>query len=141
MKNSFLVIACFILIAGTLSSCGIKDVQKKVEDLVVQVMTDGVWLVTKYEEGTDDQTTLFQSWESQFFDNRTCTVKNIVSGVVVPGTWDGSYANQTMTGYFGNQLPINKMNGTWKIIRSSYTVGEFQREVNGVTHKLTITKK
>ncbi|WP_207492410.1 hypothetical protein [Aridibaculum aurantiacum] len=140
MKQFLLVVAgaFFMMIAP---SCSKDKMQQKVEDLVVQVMIDGVWKVTKYEEGTDDQTALFTDWESQFFENRTCKAKNIVTNVEVPGTWEGSYATQTMTGNFNNHPPINKLNGTWKIIRSNYTVGEFSRELNGVVYKLSIQKK
>lgn len=132
-------VVLLLLLVVNFSSCIKEQVQKKVEDLVVQVMVDGVWEVSKYQEDTTDMTAPFVGWECRFLENRTCTATK--GSTIVSGTWDGSYADQTMSGHFGNIEPLIRMNGTWKIIRSTYTTGQFERLVNGKVFKLEIKKK
>ena len=139
MRNAFYLLM-LLTFAGQFASCTKEQIQQKVEDMVVQVMVDGVWVVSKYEEGGQDLTASLQGWECQLYENRTCTAKK--DGVTINGTWDGSYANQPMTGNFGVAPPLNKMNGTWQIKRSTYTTGQFERtDGNGVLYKLEIMKK
>ena len=137
----YLMVVTVAFLATIFPSCSKEKIEQKVEDIVVQVMTNGVWLVTHYQEGNDTLTAQFANWESQFFENKTCTAKNTATNAVINGTWDGSYSSQTMTGNFGNSAPVNKMNGIWKIIRSTYTVGQFTKFENGKEYKLNIMKK
>lgn len=127
-----------VIVGVQLSSCSKEQIQQKVEDMVVQVMVDGVWIVTKYEENGTDMTALLQGWECQFYENRTCTAKK--GGATINGTWDGSYTNQTMTANFASP-PLDKFNATWQIKRSTYTTGQFERTENGVVYKIEIMKK
>ncbi len=141
MIKNFVVAAMALSIAMSITSCTKEKIEQKVEDIVVQVMVDGVWIVTNYQEGTDNYTSQFAGWESQFFEDRTCVARKPSTGTIVNGTWEGSYSAQSMMGNFNNVAPINKLNGTWKIIRSTYTVGQFSRMESGKEYKLEITKK
>lgn len=138
MKKKFYVFILFAF-AAQLAGCSKEQIEKKVEDMVVKVMVDGVWVVTKYMEDSTDLTSELLGWECQFYENRNCTAKK--DGITIHGTWDGSYANQTMTGNFGNNPPLNKMNGVWQIKRSTLTTGQFERTGNGVFYRLEIQKK
>jgi hypothetical protein len=134
------VIGIVVLTVLTISSCSKKQVEQKVEDLVVQVIVDGTWILTKYVEGTNDMTSTFSGWECKFNADRTCEATN--GTLKYKGSWDGSAATQSFTVSFdAGAEPLTKLNGTWKIVKSNYTFGQFKQTKNGVDYQLEITKK
>jgi hypothetical protein len=134
------VIGMAVLAVITMGSCVKKQVEQKAEDLVVQVIVDGSWILTKYVEGTTDMTSTFSGWECKFYEDRTCDATN--GTTKYRGTWDGNAATQSFTVSFkpGTE-PLTKLNGTWKITKTSFTFGQFKQTVNGVDYLLEITKK
>lgn len=129
-----------VLTVVTISSCIKKQVEQKVEDLVVQVIVDGTWLLTKYVEGTNDMTSTFARWECKFYADRTCDATN--GTTKYKGHWDGSAATQSFTVSFDpGTEPLTKLNGTWKIVKSNFTFGQFKQTKNGLDYQLEITKK
>ncbi len=110
----FLILVTFA-IAG--ASCK-KLVEDKRRDLLVQAMTAGLWHVETYQEGSTTITDEFAGYNFQFFENGTVT--GVKDSKVQDGTWVGDLQNLSITSDFpsaGN--PLNKLNGTWKIIDSA----------------------
>jgi hypothetical protein len=134
------VIGIAVLSVITLSSCIKKQIEQKAEDLVVQVIVDGSWILTKYVEGPTDMTSTFTGWECKFYADRTCDATNGTTKYT--GTWDGNAITQSFTISFKpGAEPLTRLNGTWKIIKSNYTFGQFKQTKNGVDYLLEITKK
>ncbi len=105
-----------MLMAISTISCK-KTVEDKKIDLLVQAMTNGVWLVDLYTDAGTDITTDFQGYEFQFLENGT--VMGTKNSVMTHGTWVGDINTQTITSDFpGAPYPLLKLNGTWKITDS-----------------------
>lgn len=139
-KNFYIIAAIALLTVGTVTSCSKEQVQQKVEDLATKIMTDGTWIVTKFVQGGTDITTDFSGWECQFYSNSTCEGRKGTTKIA--GTWSASTSSQTITGMFPvGSTPIDKVNGTWKIVRSNYTFGEFSQTKNGMAYTMELTKK
>jgi hypothetical protein len=131
----------FAVVAICLSTISCKrKIEEKVEDLIVTVMTDGEWEVSKYMEGSLDKTSTFLGWTCKFNSNRTCQARK--GTTVVNGMWDGSTSNYTITGNFPvGSDPLDQMNGTWRVKKSNFTTGEFEQIKAGVLHQMVLTKK
>jgi len=105
-----------MLMGITTLSCK-KSVDDKKKDLLVEAMTNGVWLVDLYTDGATDITGDFQGYEFQFLENGT--VMGTKNSIMTHGTWMGDINTQTITSDFpGASYPLTKLNGTWKITDS-----------------------
>lgn len=140
MKKGITIIAMALCLITANTSCSKEKIQEKALDLAMQIMTTGVWIVTNYEEGSVTATSQFSGWECQFYSDGKCEARNGTTKVA--GTWSASTSSQTITGQFpAGSNPLNKINGTWKIVKSNTTVGEFTQDKSGTTLKMTLTKK
>ncbi len=141
MKKLCVAIVVSVLTVTTIVSCSKAKVEQKVEDLAIKLMTDGTWIVTKFLEGPNDITTDFAGWECQFYSNLKAEARKGTQKVA--GTWNSSTSAQTITGQFpaGSPVPLEKINGTWKIIKANYTVGEFSQTKSGMDYRMELTKK
>lgn len=141
MKKLFVAIGMAALTLTTIVSCSKAKIEEKVEDLAIKIMTDGTWIVTKFTEGQSDITSDFAGWECQYFSNLTSEARK--STQKVAGTWNASTATQTITGQFpaGSPVPLEKTNGTWKIVKANYTFAEFSQTKSGIDYKMELTKK
>jgi hypothetical protein len=141
MNKLFTTIAIAALTITTVVSCSKEKTQQKIEDLAIQIMTSGTWIVTKFMEGPVETTSQFAGWECQFYSNLSCEA--IKAGNRVAGTWNASTAAQTITGQFpaGSPAPLEKINGTWKVVKSNFTYGEFTQTKAGVDYRMELTKK
>lgn len=129
-----------ILTLTAASSCSKEELQQKVEDIALKVMTDGTWIVTKFMEGPNDITTNFSGWECQFYPDLTCEVRKGTQKVA--GTWSPNTPAQTISAMVPvGSTPIDKVNGTWKIVKSNYTFGEFTQTKTGLDYRMELTKK
>lgn len=138
MKRSLLAL-CLCLFTITVVSCK-KTVQDQQKNLVVQAMTDGIWIVNKYMEGTSDVTTSFDSYEFKF--NANGTVTGTKSGSTSNGTWAADVVNYSITSNFpsaGDPLP--KLNGVWKITDSYWDYVEAEMTTAAGTNLLYLQKK
>lgn len=139
MKNQFILIFAFCS-SLILSGCSKEQIQEKTEDLAITIMTNGSWLVTKFTENNSDITNAFVGWECKFNKDKTCIASK--GSESIGGTWDASVASKTISGNFPEGAePLSKVNGTWTIVRTISTFGEFSQIKNGVTYKMELTKK
>lgn len=107
----------FVLVLTLSINCK-KEVVKAAEDLIVQVMINGQWVVSKYTLGSNDITLNFSGYKFQFYSNKS--VDAIKNGVKErSGTWGGSSATLTIWADFPNATsPVLLINGNWNIIDS-----------------------
>lgn len=106
---------CILLTISTLS-CS-KAVEDKKKDLLIDAMTNGVWLVDLYTDGGISITADFDGYEFQFLENGT--VMGTKNSIMTHGTWIGDINTQTITSNFPSApYPLWKLNGTWKITDS-----------------------
>jgi len=123
----------FSLAISLLSGCK-KTKEAIAQDLVVQAMTSGQWIITKFTQNGTDITTNFSGYKFQYFENKT--VDAIKNGVKErTGNWDGNASNMTTWADFpGAPSPISLINGTWNITNTSWTYVEATQS-NGVETK------
>jgi hypothetical protein len=132
---SLLLIVCILA-----SSCK-KAAEKLQEDAVLQAMTQGKWLVTKYLKGAEDITDQFNSYSFQFYSNRTVdAIKNNI--VEKSGNWDASSENKSiMANFVNSQNPLPFLNGTWTITKVSWNYVEASMMVNSEERSLRLDKE
>lgn len=117
-----------------------KTVDKKIENYIIDIMTDGRWYMYKYEENGVDITYEFNGYEFQFYENET--VDGFLNNVATRGTWKGDLSNLSMTAEFPTAgFPLKKLNATWKIT-DSYLNAVFAESTTGmVVSKMELVKK
>ena len=111
-----------LIISISIAHCAKKKEEIK-EDLVIQIMTSGRWLVQNFSENSTDVSGEFINYEFQFFENGT--VQAINGSVTTTGTWVGD-AN-ALTIYSNFQLGSNtilRLNETWKITNNTLSLVE-----------------
>lgn len=124
-KIGFIVLASLFLSA----SCG-KEKQEEIKaDLLIQIMTAGLWSVTHLSVNTTDHTQAFAGYRFKFYENKN--VDATFSGVLEKtGTWDASSATMTTSANFvGASHPLVLVNGNWSIIRSSSRIVEASQTI------------
>jgi hypothetical protein len=114
-KLGFIVLAITVLV-----SCH-KVVEKKAQDAIMKVMTDGQWVVTNFTSNGNNITTDFSGYSFQFFDDYT--VKAMKNGTLEnSGTFVGDFSAMTISSNFPNAVnPLLLLNGTWHITNTSDT--------------------
>ncbi|MBI1341459.1 MAG: hypothetical protein GC171_00855 [Terrimonas sp.] len=135
MKKLLLIIPFFMLATG----CK-KTAEKVSDDLIVQAMTSGQWVMTSFIDNGIDRTSDFSAYKFQFYSNKT--VSAIRNGAVEnTGTWDGSTATQSIwAGFTGASNPINLISGTWVITNNSWTFVEARKTEGADVKTLRLDK-
>jgi hypothetical protein len=132
----FMFLMALVLVA---SGCK-KQIEEKKEDLLLNLIVDGQWVVAKYMQGTVNMTGDFSPYSFQFKKNYT--VEAIIDDAVVKtGTWNGSIATRTIISNFPNANPILQMlNGTWLVTDSGLDYVESKQTIDGKACFLRLVK-
>lgn len=111
-----------------------KTVESIAQDLVVQAMVSGQWVVTKFTQNSNNITSGFSAYKFQYNSNKT--VDAIKNGIIErTGNWDGNAAAMTTWAEFaGAPTPLSLINGTWNITKNSWTYVE-ATQTNGTEIK------
>jgi len=120
--------------------CSKKAVEQQYDDILTKLMADGSWRVTKFMEGTTDNTAEFSGWVFTFYQNKTSTA---VKGTTTQtGGWQSDITNQQfiVQPNPSSVYPLQKLEGTWKIVNATATVGSFSQTKSGVNYTLEMTK-
>lgn len=119
MKKLLLFITVIFLFAG----CK-KTIERIKQDMVINAMTDGQWIITSFKKNGTDITSDFTGYKFQYYKDKT--VDAIKDGVVqMTGTWDGDASSMTTWANFtGSTAPLNMINGSWHIDNNSWTFVE-----------------
>lgn len=133
-------ILAFAFLIFLFSGCQ-KTVQNIQEDLVIKAMTDGQWAITSFSLNGTNITSDFSVYKFKYYKNKT--VDAINSGTVErTGNWDGNSANKTTWASFsGAPNPIALINGTWIIVRNSWTYVEATQTVGSDTKTMRLDKQ
>jgi hypothetical protein len=99
--------------------------------LVIQAMTNGQWKVSNYTKAGADKTPDFAPYKFQFKTN--FTVDAINNGTTEKsGTWMADANAKTITSNFTNaSATVSLLNGTWDIVKTSWTSVDAKQTVNG----------
>ena len=129
----------FFLAIILLNSCK-KTKEAIAQDLVVQAMVSGQWVITKFTQNGTDITTNFSGYKFQYFENKT--VDAIKNGVKErTGSWDGNASAMTTWADFpAAPTPISLINGTWNITNTSWTYVEATQTIGVETKTLRLDK-
>ena len=128
-----------LLFALLLSGCK-KAIEEKKQDLVIQAMTNGQWIVTNFVQNGNTITDDFNGYKFQYYSNKT--VDAIKIGLVEKtGTWDGDAATMTTSANFeGATAPLSLINGSWHIDDNSWTFVIASQNVGGETKLMRLDK-
>lgn len=141
MKQIFLLSLTIVLLAGCKKA--IKQTQEEIaETLIVKAITDGRWTVTTYYVDSTDYKSGFDSYEFQFKTNRTVdAVKN--SSTESTGNWNEDRVNfAIIADYPATANPVlQTLDGTWKIVDSTWTWVKATQTINGKLVTLELRKK
>jgi hypothetical protein len=140
MHRLLLTILGFVMLSGTLTGCD-KAVEDAKEDFVISLITNNLWVVTQFTEGSSNLTADFAPYEFKF--NRDETVLGRRTGQPdAQGTWRGDAGSMTITSSFPNgPNPLNKLTGVWNITKTTLSSVKATRTNNGVVYNLDLSKK
>lgn len=111
-----------LIISGMLAllfsvSCK-KAIEKKVENQIMDAITNGEWIVEQYLEGDQNLSGQFLNYSFKFDSNGTLT--GSVGSTSTAGTWVPNTDDYTILSDFpAAGDPLKKLNGLWKI-KDSY---------------------
>jgi hypothetical protein len=126
----------FLMIALVLLFSCKKYIQQQEKNAALAVITNGLWLVTGYQQNDSDITASFSGYLFKFDANSTVTgTKN---NVATAGTWSVDIPSQSITTDFptGNDT-LRKLNEIWKIT-DSYTDSVSARSTDTLYHTSNI---
>ena len=133
------LIVVLMLSVFLLGSCK-KTVENAQLNALMTLITSGHWKVTSFKKENTYVTGQFADFAFQFKDNGT--VDALRNGVVVKtGTWVGNTTDLTIQSNFDNAgEPLNLLNGTWFVKKTSLTHVEATRQVNAELWALRLDK-
>lgn len=138
MKNLLIILFSLLAVSG----CRLKKTQEQIaEDIIVKAMTEGRWVVTVYNDGSD-YLSEFNGYEFQFKSDRT--VDAIKSGSTEEtGMWLGDGLAMTISSQFpsGSNPTLLRLNGVWKIVNNNWTWVKATQTINGKLTTLELQKK
>jgi len=133
--KSTIPLALLLVSSLLLGSCK-KFIEKKAENAVLSIMTNGYWYVSGYKQNDSDITASFSGYLFKFDANNTVT--GTKANTSVTGHWEVNIANRTITSDFpGATEPVSLLNATWTI-RDSYTDSVSAWSIDTVKHTTNI---
>jgi hypothetical protein len=111
----FYIYAVFLALA--FSGCK-KQIEEKKEDLLVNLIVSGQWVVAKYTKGPADVTDDFSPYSFQFKRDFTVDAINATTNNAVEntGTWNGDIVTKTIVSNIPKPNPILiLLIGTWLV--------------------------
>lgn len=111
------------------------------KELLLEIMTNGRWVVEVYSLDNIDLTAEYTGYEFQFY--RDGNLQGIKGSDVTNGTWVPDTRNLTMQSSFplGSNTLLIRLNETWKITKSSMSHVEAKPLSNTKTAYLKLIKK
>lgn len=111
------------------------------KELLLEIMTNGRWVVEVYSQHNIDLTAEYTGYEFQFY--RDGNLQGIKGSDVTNGTWVPDTRNLTMQSNFplGSNTLLIRLNETWKITKSSMSHVEAKPLSNTKTAYLKLIKK
>lgn len=118
-KSLPLIFTGLLALVMSMWSCK-RTVEKKAQDMLMDAITNGTWIVEQYFEGSNNISGQFQNYTFRFYSNGTVT--GTIDNTSTDGTWSGNISDYTITSDFpGAGDPLKKLNGVWKIKDSDWS--------------------
>jgi hypothetical protein len=138
-KKALYVIIALLSISIGVGSCK-KTVEKKQEDYIMSLITDGRWYVYEFKQEQTDLSSDFHGYEFQFYKNGT--VDCITNNNKQTGTWTPDITNYTIAANFPSaSYPLLRLNNVWKITDSYTNAVMVESTVGTLVYKMTLVKK
>jgi hypothetical protein len=139
MKKLLPLIVTGFLALFLSTSCK-KAIEKKAQDMVLDAMTNGEWIVEQYIEGSNNVSNQFLNYSFRFFSDGTVT--GTINSTATNGTWAANASDYTISSDFPTASdPIKKLNGLWKIKDSYWDFVKAERTTADGTNVLYLRKK
>jgi hypothetical protein len=140
IKNISLILVMILFMTGMNTGCK-KAVVDASKELLLEIMTNGRWVVEVYSQDNIDLTAEYTGYEFQFY--RDGNLQGIKGSDVTNGTWVPDTRNLTMQSSFplGSNTLLIRLNETWKITKSSMSHVEAKPLSNTKTAYLKLIKK
>ena len=140
IKNISLILVMVLFMTGMNTGCK-KAVVDASKELLLEIMTNGRWVVEVYSQDNIDLTAEYTGYEFQFY--RDGNLQGIKGSDVTNGTWVPDTRNLTMQSSFplGSNTLLIRLNETWKITKSSMSHVEAKPLSNTKTAYLKLIKK
>jgi DNA-binding transcriptional regulator of glucitol operon len=129
-----------LLAVSALTGCK-KIIEKQKENLVLSIITDGQWTITRFVQAQDTITSQFSGFTFQF--NRDYSVEAIRNSLVEEkGTWQGDTETMNITANFsGSNETLKKINGVWHIYQNTLSSVQASQSNPGMEKSLRLDKK
>jgi hypothetical protein len=135
--KTFLPLILVLLV--TASSCQ-KFIDKKKEQMAMEIITSGDWYVEQYFVDSTNVTSDFLNYLFRFHEDRTVTGTRNTE--VFNGTWQENISDISITSTFPTAPdPVKKLNGRWKIKDSSKEFVKAEMSTATGTNLLRLRKK
>lgn len=106
----------------------------------MSAITDGIWVVEQYLEGTTNISSDFLNYDFKFKPDGTVT--GTKASEITTGSWSGNSTNYSITSNFPSAVdPLQKMNGVWKITDSYWDYVEAEMTTTNGKNILHLRKK
>ncbi len=117
-----------------------KVLEKKAQDMVMDAMTSGEWIVEQYIEGNNNISNQFLNYSFKFYENGTVT--GTINSTSTEGSWVGNVSDYTITSDFPSATdPLKKLNGVWKLKDTDWDYVKAQMTTPDGVNVLTLRKK
>ena len=117
-----------------------KAIEKKAQDMIMDAITNGEWIVEQYFEGSNNISSQFLNYYFKFNSNGTVTCT--ISSTSTNGTWVGNSSDYTITAEFPSAGdPLKKFNGVWKLKDSYWDFVKAEMPTSSGTNVLMLRKK
>jgi hypothetical protein len=117
-----------------------KALEKKAENMIMDAITNGEWIVEQYIEGGNNISSQFLNYSFKFNSNGTVT--GTINSTSTNGTWAANATDYTITADFPSAGdPLKKLNGLWKIKDSYWDYVKAEMTTPSGTNVLTLRKK
>jgi len=124
MKKAYsqLIFLCVLLFGISIAHCK-KAKEELAKNYVIEVMTNGRWIVEQFSEDAIDESSSFTPYEFQFTADGK--VYGIEGANQTPGTWSGDATAMTIYSNFpAANDTLTKLNDTWKITNNTPSLVE-----------------
>ncbi len=117
-----------------------KAIEKKAQDMIMDAITNGEWIVEQYFENGNNASSQFLNYSFRFYENGTLT--STISNTATDGTWVPNTTEYTIVTEFPTATdPLKKLNGLWKIKDSYWDFVKAERATASGTDVLMLRKK
>jgi hypothetical protein len=117
-----------------------KAIEKKAQDMILDAMTTGEWIVEQYYEGDNNISNQFLNYSFRFYKDGTVT--GTIGSTTTNGTWVANTTDYTIASDFPAATdPLKKLNGVWKIKDSYWDFVKAERATANGMNVLMLRKK